>query len=226
MANFIDLIGKKYGRLTIIEEGKKPVGRRESYALCQCECGKVTNVSIYRLKKGLTLSCGCLQKEMFKKHNEIIIEGNIAKIRLGETNNFAIIDAEDLSKVKDYYWNIDEYGYAIHTKSIKNKTKKLRLHRLIVGKVENGKQTDHINQIKLDNRKENLRIVTPMENCNNRHRCKSWNKLGVKNIGKYKDTYSVRLTIMGKSYSCYGLKTLEEAIKKREEFKELYKKGE
>lgn len=42
------------------------------------------------------------------------------------------------------------------------------LHHLIIGYPPTGKQVDHINRNKLDNRRENLRFVTPQQNLLNR----------------------------------------------------------
>ena len=61
--NFIDLTGKKFGRLTVI----KRVGsnkKRQALWLCKCKCGKLTKTSTYSLKSGKTKSCGCLQREI------------------------------------------------------------------------------------------------------------------------------------------------------------------
>lgn len=37
--------------------------RREWVWLCQCDCGKETNVRISKLKNGTTKSCGCLKNK-------------------------------------------------------------------------------------------------------------------------------------------------------------------
>ena len=219
------LIGQRYGRFVILSfDEERTQKERELHCFCKCDCGNIRSVSFYRLKTGRSISCGCLQREMFKKYNEIIVEDDIVKIRLGKTDKFSIIDKEDVEKVKNIYWTINEYGYVVSTIRVNGKNKKIRLHKFIIGDIEKGKELDHIDQDKLNNRKENLRVVTPMENCNNRHKCKSWNKLGIKNVSKTGDTYKVRLTIMGKQYKAYGLKTIEEAQAKIEEFREQYKK--
>lgn len=62
MGKFIDLTGKTFGRLTVIEraENDKRGGARW---LCQCECGDKTIASSGHLKTGHTQSCGCFCKE-------------------------------------------------------------------------------------------------------------------------------------------------------------------
>ena len=54
------LIGKTFGRLTVIEETDK---RRDGNIIykCQCSCGKITEVCSKELKNGDTKSCGCLR---------------------------------------------------------------------------------------------------------------------------------------------------------------------
>lgn len=57
----IDLTGKVFGRLTVLEEA----GRRNGRVLwkCQCSCGNIVEVVAESLQNGRTQSCGCLQKE-------------------------------------------------------------------------------------------------------------------------------------------------------------------
>lgn len=217
------LIGTRFGLLTVIGVGSKPIGRREKYLLCKCDCGKITNVSYYRLKTNRTLSCGCLQRNKARKRNNYLIEQNIAKVFFND-NTYFTIDLDDLEKVLRYYWVKSEYGYVVTSLLKDHKVIKIRLHRFLMGITDKNIQIDHINQDKLDNRKINLRKATPMENANNRHKCKSWNKLGIKNISKVKDSYMVRLTIMGKKYSRCGIKSIEEAQAILKEIKENYNK--
>lgn len=56
-----NLIGKKFGRLTVIES--LPSENRRTYWLCQCNCGKKCKARADSLKSGKTKSCGCLNKE-------------------------------------------------------------------------------------------------------------------------------------------------------------------
>ena len=61
-------IGKRYGRLTVIniDESKKG-GRQGYYYICKCDCGNTVSVRGNTLGKN-TNSCGCLKKEQDKKN--------------------------------------------------------------------------------------------------------------------------------------------------------------
>lgn len=64
-------IGKKYGRLTILnKEGFKTYlsGQRKEIVLCECECGNLKKFIFHEIKSGDTKSCGCFRKEIVSKH--------------------------------------------------------------------------------------------------------------------------------------------------------------
>lgn len=61
-----DLVGKRFGRLLVIEElPERGTDRRIIYR-CLCDCGNVTNVTAADLRSGHTRSCGCLMRETSK----------------------------------------------------------------------------------------------------------------------------------------------------------------
>jgi hypothetical protein len=62
MGKFIDLTGKRFGRLTVAHKTKKPNSSRLMWD-CNCDCGGSTVATSYCLKAGRTQSCGCLQRE-------------------------------------------------------------------------------------------------------------------------------------------------------------------
>ena len=74
----VDISGKKYGRLTVVEF--EQIRNRHYYWRCLCECGKETVVDAGKLKNGHTQSCGCLlnedRKTRFLKHGHT--KGKIA----------------------------------------------------------------------------------------------------------------------------------------------------
>ena len=56
-------IGKKYGRLTVLEiVGKNK--RNEKIAKCKCDCGNIVDVSMILLRRGTTNSCGCIRRTL------------------------------------------------------------------------------------------------------------------------------------------------------------------
>lgn len=64
--NIVDLVGKKFGRLTVLKRAEdyvKPDGGRDLMWLCECECGNTITTLGRSLKSGGTQSCGCLWKE-------------------------------------------------------------------------------------------------------------------------------------------------------------------
>lgn len=81
----------------------------------------------------------------------------------------ALVDEEDFEYINQFKWCVNSHGYAlrgVYQKQNK-KIKHIFMHRMI-NNTPIGMQTDHINHNKLDNRKENLRIVTGRQNCHNR----------------------------------------------------------
>jgi len=114
------------------------------------------------------------------------------KLRYGYTfrkialtqGKYAIVDVEDYEKLAKYKWyaaKSDRRFYGQRKVVLKNGkcgTYTIRMQRLIL-KPQQGKIIDHINHNGLDNRKANLRFVTPLQN--------SWNAR--KRLGNYTSKY-------------------------------------
>lgn len=64
----IDMTGKKYGRLTVIEMAGRNKHNQRLWR-CICDCGNETEVIGYSIRYGDTLSCGCLKKELIASVN-------------------------------------------------------------------------------------------------------------------------------------------------------------
>lgn len=62
----LDLTGKRFGRLTVIEES----GRKNGGVVwrCKCDCGNEVCVRSNTLRRGRTVSCGCYNRERATKH--------------------------------------------------------------------------------------------------------------------------------------------------------------
>lgn len=56
----LDVIGQKFGKLTVILRTKKKRTKGVFYK-CRCECGKLLLATKYNLERGRTKSCGCFK---------------------------------------------------------------------------------------------------------------------------------------------------------------------
>jgi hypothetical protein len=64
MPAFIDLTGQTFGRLTVLRRNPQNTPAGASRFDCLCVCGNRITTAAYRLKLGMTKSCGCLQREL------------------------------------------------------------------------------------------------------------------------------------------------------------------
>jgi 5-methylcytosine-specific restriction endonuclease McrA len=70
MAKVIDLVNKKFGKLTVVSQSKKRGNRGQIKWDCLCDCGNKHTVTGESLRAGKSKSCGCL-KESYKPTNMI-----------------------------------------------------------------------------------------------------------------------------------------------------------
>lgn len=82
-------IGKKFGRLTIVERTEEKLQRAYLYK-CECECGNIVYQRLSTLKNGHATSCGCYQKETVYEMNKRVNAGgtkNYPFTRKGDKGN-------------------------------------------------------------------------------------------------------------------------------------------
>lgn len=89
-------------------------------------------------------------------------------------NKYAFVSDEDYEKVSAVRWTVEKSGKTFYAMR-KHKKKKLRMHRFIL-KPKSTHEVDHINHNGLDNRRENIRIVTKRQNGVNRSKTKGSRK--------------------------------------------------
>lgn len=91
----------------------------------------------------------------------------------------AVIDDADEPIVRGYKWHLSAHGYAVR---YIGEDHVAFMHREILGLTRgDGKEVDHANRDKLDNRRRNIRVVTHQQNCQNLG-LRSNNKSGVRGV--------------------------------------------
>lgn len=97
-----------------------------------------------------------------------------------------LLDADDLERVGQSTWFVNVEGYVQGKRCADGKKTTIFMHREIVGLPAGDKRiVDHINGIRHDNRRANLRICTNAENQRNRGKNKN-NTSGYKGVSLHK----------------------------------------
>lgn len=227
MSRCDNLVGQKFGRLTVIARTDNyvtPKGAQHSQWLCKCDCGNPDLVIVTgdHLKRKHTQSCGCLKLEILfdnnKKYNKYDLSGEYGIGYASNTNESFYFDLEDYDKIKDYSWSINKDGYVVAYIDKDNPV--CYLHRTIM---KTDKQIDHINHNKLNNCKYNLREVTNQQNAMNK-KLLSRNTSGVAGVDWMPSIqkWRARIKAEGKEIHLGVFDEFESAVKARKEAEEKY----
>lgn len=159
MGRAIDLTGKIFGDLTILERyySDKKTKRGNAIWKCKCKCGNIAFKESGDLRKnknkGLNTSCGrCYQ-------DNYIINDNIVIYFTRKKEPFTF-DLKNLEKVKKFIWSLNNEGYVIGSYG-------KRLHRYILDITNSNVKIDHIDGDKSNNLESNLRECTDAQNIKN-----------------------------------------------------------
>ena len=220
MGKYEDLVGQKFGRLTVIKKGD--VAKNGDIRWwCQCDCSNLAPVLVrtYSLKSGHTQSCGCIRNEKSKqlgrnkKYNRYDLSGEYG---IGYTNDGEefYFDLEDYDLIKNYCWYIDGHGYVASGSGI-------LMHRIILP-TEKGYVPDHIHgkDTNNDNRKSNLRIATDSQNHMNM-RLSVRNTSGVTGVSEHPGGWIATIKAGDVSKRKF-FKSKSDAINQRKEWERLY----
>lgn len=124
------------------------------------------------------------------------------------------IDDEDYQKVINFPfpWTVGKNGYVVAVVKGPKGTRSLKLHRYLMTKEGQG-WVDHIDRNPLNNKKENLRWVTPSQSRQNSEKQKR-NLLGVKGVKETSSgRYRARIQVGGQHICLGTYKTIERAAK-------------
>lgn len=125
-----------------------------------------------------------------------------------------LIDDADYELVARHKWSVAEYsGHFYATTGIKGKT--TYMHRLIV-QAPAGMYVDHINRNGLDNRRDNLRIVTQSTNLANAGMF-SHNKTGYRGVIPCRSGWKACIKYKQRSFTSKLVRSPEEAAMIRDE---------
>lgn len=174
-----DLTGEIFGRWRVVQREKDKTsksGKVYDMWLCECLCEKHTRRVLYgdNLRYGKSTSCGCLPKE--KRHNNALLTHNKYELKDGYYIGYTLnnepfyFDEEDYDLIKGYVWYIGKDGYVVtHNPKFgePGEHKLIRMHRLVLDLQDEDLQIDHHDRKRNDNRKYNLRVVTPQQNMMN-----------------------------------------------------------
>lgn len=172
MGKFINLEGRTFGMLTVLKRAENRNNR--VFWTCKCECGNIKDIRASSLLSEATRSCGCMTPYKYNQSvknttNRYDLSGEYG-VGYTSKNEPFYFDLEDYEKIKKYSWYISDNGYVTANtfKTETGKQHKVMLHRLVMGITDKTFCVDHIYHKKFDNRKSQLRIVTPLQNSQNR----------------------------------------------------------
>jgi HNH endonuclease len=104
---------------------------------------------------------------------------------------FALVSDEDFEAVNRWRWRLSNKQYVIRSFTVEGREGVVSLHREIMQPPQHL-VVDHINGVRWDCRRENLRVITPSQNMMNRARFRN-NSSGWKGITRLHGKYHPRI---------------------------------
>jgi len=114
----------------------------------------------------------------------------VAEIHL-TTGHIALVDDLDYDRVRQYRWGYYEFDWGCWF-VVRTTVPHVRLHRFILD-APRGLPVDHWNHNTLDNRRQNLTVVTNRMNSENRRGAQRNSKTGIRGVHPYRNKYCVKV---------------------------------
>lgn len=197
-----DLVGNKYGRLTVVS--RAPTENRQARWNCVCDCGNTTRARGNTLKSGITKSCGCATKENQQTHGmtgtPTYVVWSCMKQRCYDKNaiNYERYGERGIT-VCDRWLHSFENFYADMGERPKNKS---------IDRIDNSKGYSP----------DNCKWSTASEQAHNQ-RMRKANTSGYNGVDATKDgTWMVRIGVNNKRLYLGTYATFEEACKVRRDY--------
>jgi hypothetical protein len=163
---------------------------------------------------------GSVSNELNFDYCQISLSGKHAKKiddDLDGKGNLMLVSQSDANLVANFKWHLGSTGYPSTYGTFDGSVKFSRpvtLHRILIGQLNEGLVVDHISRDKLDNRRENLRICTALENSYNRSKLKGQKYKGVtKHQTKNGITYIASISKDGVKHEIKDIQTEEDAAR-------------
>ena len=124
-----------------------------------------------------------------------------------------LVDSGDYERISAHGWWVDNCGYVRTEKRKEGRRSAILMHRFVLGlSPGDGRIVDHINGIKTDNRRCNLRICSAAQNQHNQKR-RTDNTTGYKGVVFRPDSgrFRARICINGKRKNLGLFDSAEEA---------------
>ncbi len=198
-----ELVGMRFGNLTVKSEAERQNGYR--YINCICDCGNECVVSLTHLKSGHTQSCGCLAKNNLKDRSVDIKDTRFGRL--------TAIEPTEKRKKSSVIWRcICDCGKETYVES----------EKLISGKTKScGCLLDDIRK---ENMKKAIHFVdgTCIEKIAVQREISS-NTSGHRGVTKLANgRWRAALTFKGKRYDLGTHTTFEEAVQARLKGEQMY----
>ena len=74
-----DFVGRRFGKLTVVEYAGKKAGMHRWR--CLCDCGRETVVGQTLLQTGKTKSCGCLQAATYRENLQLTDGTSVTRLK-------------------------------------------------------------------------------------------------------------------------------------------------
>lgn len=216
-----NLIGKRFGRLTVVSQAEDYVnptsGNRATRWHCICDCGNECDKLGTSLVNNRIFSCGCYADEtrrsVNKKYNryDMTNDYGVGYTNKGEEFYF---DLEDHDKIREYCWHLSD-GYVVSRNNIK-------MHRVVTG-CDAHDEVDHLNHRTNDNRKQNLRVGTHQDNMLNKTLYKN-STSGISGVSwsKSHNKWQVRIQVAGNRITLGFYDDFDIAKKVRKDAERMY----
>lgn len=238
----ISYIGQTFGNRVVIADrcqdsdwldiGKKIPSEPRKYRLTKClNCGRVMPTLTTNLLK--TPPKKCVFCSNIGNHSGVSVATNtwaayetyaVCNITTTDGIVSTYISIDDYDAARNYTWRVSKkrQKYYVVSGSFKKGTQ-LYLHNMVAGKVD-GLEVDHIDGNSLNNRRENLRMVSRQDNIDNQRATRIDNKIGIRGIA-----YSTRDKCFKVDFNYHGVRfytkhwsSIEEAVWCRKCFEDFF----